>query len=158
MLEISGYLSSVTDDEISYQGIDNQMPFWFSETILDDRIVVEAAPGILSAIATNKASMTLEADRGRPLQVGQNALYDLFFWGNKPSDFSHFCSSSLDSCAEGIVLDVGGLSLRYSTEKYVEECRTVVVIDRSLDVLEAFQRSSCQRSWAPASELCFSTG
>lgn len=136
MLEISGYLSSVTDDNNSYQGIDNQIPFWFSEIIGDGRIVVEAAPGILSVVAKNKSSMTLESKPAHLLQMGRSSLYDLFYWGNRRSDFSGFCRASLEEHPEGIVLDVGGLSLKFSAETYVEECRTVVVIDRSLDVLK----------------------
>lgn len=137
MLEISGYLNSVTGDEIGYQGLNQgHVPFWFMEIFDQERILVEAVPGILSVVSTTRSSMVLEQPLKYPSLIGNNAAYDRFFWGNRPADFAEFCSAALERDEEGIVLDIGGLSLRYSTKTYVEQCRTVVVIDRSLEPLK----------------------
>lgn len=137
MLEISGLLNSVTDDEIGYQGLNQgHVPFWFAEIFDQERILVEALPGILSVVAKTRSSAVLEPAAKQTPLIGNSSAFERFFWGNSPSDFDEFCSRELEEEGEGIVLDLGGLSLRYSTRTYVEQCRPVIVVDRSLSQLK----------------------
>ena len=140
MLEFSGYLRSVVDESDDNGDTPTQMPHWFSDIVKSDRIIVEAAPGIFSVVAKPKSNMALERLPSLTPDYIRQDFRSYFTWGSSRKDYAAFCTKAIESHSEGVVLDIGGCSLSYSANAYVEECRSVVVVEHSISALKKAHR------------------
>ncbi len=136
MLEFSGYLRSVADEIDELANVHENAPYWFSEITVPGRVVVEAVPGIFSVIPRPQNSTALERVPPLSPEYVKAGLMSSMFWGAGKKDYSRFCQNAVESHPEGIVLDIGGCSLSYVANSYVEECRSVVVIEHSISALK----------------------
>ncbi len=136
MLELSGYLRSVTDETDELVTSLSGMPHWFSEIVVPGRIVVEAVPGIFSVIPKPQNSCALERLPPLTPEYLQQGFLSYFFWGSSKRHYANFCRQAVESHPDGIVLDVGGCSISYVANAYVEECRSVVVVEHTISALK----------------------
>ncbi|MGV6859200.1 MAG: methyltransferase domain-containing protein [bacterium] len=140
MLEFSGYLRSVADETDEPVNVHENAPYWLSEIAMPGRVVVEAAPGIFSAIPRPQNSTVLERVPPLSPKYARGGVMNSMFWGAGRKDYRNFCQRALESHSEGVVLDIGGCSLAHVANGYVEECRSVVVIEHSLSALKAAKK------------------
>lgn len=102
---------------------------------LPGRALRTIAPGLWSALPEDIDQGEYDRFAAAYDAVVGNRFYSRLMWSIEPRRYADFAAEALRS-AEGPLLDVGGGSLVFTARAYADAERPIVVLDRSLGMLE----------------------
>lgn len=111
-------------------------PALLSERLLDGRRARPAGEGIWSVLPADTPEQRYDQRAALYDRVVGSAIYNRLLWGSSPRSYSAFAQQAMRS-ANGPLLDAGSGSLVFTAEVFARTERPVVLVDRSIGMLEA---------------------
>lgn len=111
-------------------------PTLLSELLLDGHRARPAGEGIWSVLPANAPGQRYDRRAAMYDRVVGSAIYNRLLWGSSPQSYSAFAQRAMRS-ASGPLLDAGSGSLVFTAEVYARTERPLVLVDRSIGMLEA---------------------
>ncbi|MFB6231217.1 MAG: class I SAM-dependent methyltransferase [Salinibacter sp.] len=96
----------------------------------------EARPGIWSALPPDAEGARYDARAAAYDRVVGSALYNRLLWGASPERYRAFARRAVAS-GDGLLLDAGAGSAVFTAGAYADADRPLLLVDRSLGMLEA---------------------
>lgn len=113
--------------------------------MLSDRPLREVRPGIHSAVSPEAESATYDSRAEGYDQVVGSWWYNRLMWGVSTDSYRRFVRRALGA-GGGPLLDVGAGSAVFTAGAYVQSFRRLILIDRSVGMLEAARDRIAKRA------------
>ena len=116
--------------------------YTLADCLPSDASPVEARPGIYSLLPEEDGAR-YDARAAAYDRVVGSWIYNRLLWGTTPARYRAFVRRALAD-AEGELLDAGSGSAVFTAEAYVQAARPIVLVDRSLGMLEVARDRLCE--------------
>jgi len=111
-------------------------PALLSEALLDGRRARPAGDGIWSVLSADTPAQRYDRRAKLYDRVVGSAIYNRLLWGSSPRSYAAFARQAMRS-GSGPLLDAGSGSLVFTAEVHARTERPLVLVDRSIGMLEA---------------------
>lgn len=115
------------------------------DLLLSDRSLREVRPEIHSALSPEAEKATYDTRAERYDQVVGSWWYNRLMWGVSTERYRRFVRRALGA-GEGPFLDAGAGSAVFTAEAYAQSSRPLILIDRSVGMLEAARNRIAMRA------------